>query len=933
MVPAAGAALIRLAAYPEGLALPELPDLARGDAEQWLEWLTAVWALPPFAAAVTEAAPTLAGQVARALAGQPLPARRVRRLSAASLRYLLRWTTRATPFGTFAGVAPAAFGARASVRIGQMHRAVLRPDGQAIADRAVQAERDLGRLRRVAVVTNQLGYRQGDHWVLPCARTNGDRRWHIQVRLSPLLRDAIDAARLPVGFADLAAKIAGAAGLAAAEDLLAGLVQAGVLCSALRPAMTATDAVGHRPCPDPAPGRAGQYAAAPECVGRMAVDLRADATVTLPPAVAEEAGRAAAALVAVAPPVPPGWVEYHDAFIARWGPGAAVPVREVLAVLGYPAGYRGSARHVVVPFTARDRLLNQLAQQAALDDCAEVVLDDALAAALRGDDHRAPVPHTELRFTLAADTTRDLDRGAFTLTVLSGSRHAGVAAGRFLHLLSPAELASFRQVYQHLPTVLPGADTVQLSGPPLDAGLVAVARAPRLLPLLALGEYQPAPGATVEDLAVAGDGTRLWLTSRTTGRPVEALLFNSVLPGLQQPLIRFLTEISIAWNAPCARFDWGSAASLPFLPRVRRGRSVLHPARWNIDRAKLPGRRASWPAWRDAWRRHRDRYHLPPHVLTGGDDVRLRLDLDEPAHLAVLRDEVGRHPRTVITEAPGPAGWIGGRPAEVLLTLTHPAATARRARPARPASTTWHPPALGSPWLEARLYGHLDGILANLATRPGLLPPGWWFLRYPSPEPHLRVRVPTSDTGWFTDTAGDLADWVRCLYDAGLAHDHSLHAYRPETRHGTGATLAAAHAVFAADSRAALDRLGGDRQATAAAGMAAIAAAFTGDGACWLATHIPHRGGPRLDHAQLARARARPDDQGLAAALAVYRALAESDGLELDQILADLLHLHHARVIGVDTASELHCLRLARTVARGTSSIRGGHAARDGTVP
>ena len=34
------------------------------------------------------------------------------------------------------------------------------------------------------------------------------------------------------------------------------------------------------------------------------------------------------------------------------------------------------------------------------------------------------------------------------------------------------------------------------------------------------------------------------------------------------------------------------------------------------------------------------------------------------------------------------------------------------------------------------------------------------------------------------------------------------------------------------------------------------------------------------------------------------------------RILADLLHLHHARMIGVDDASERHCLRLARSIAR-----------------
>ncbi|WP_432830665.1 lantibiotic dehydratase [Dactylosporangium sp. CA-092794] len=906
MVPEAGAALIRLAAYPDSLVLPAWPDLATGEPAQWREWLCEVWRLPGFAVAVTGAAPQLADQIARAVLGEPVPRQRLHRLVESAVRYLLRWTTRATPFGTFAGVAPVGFGPRAGVQVGDAHHVMARPDGECIAERAARAEQHLATLRTVAVMTNPLGYQRGAMWVLPCARSDGDRRWDVEIRVTGPVRAAVQAASSPIGFAELAARIAAPAGVARAELLLAELVQAGVLLSALRPAMTVTD---------PAAYMIRSNAVA-DPGGRVAVDLRADAAVTLPPAVLHEAGQAASTLIALAPPSP-GWAEYHHAFIERWGPGAAVPIRDMLNVLGFPAGYRGSTRRAASAFTERDRLLGQLAQQSALDGCAEVVLDDALIGRLRGDDDRPPVPHTELRFTLAADTMTDLERGTFTLTVLSGSRHAGVGAGRFLHLLAPAELASFQQVYQRLPTALPGAATVQLSGPPLDARLTTVARTPELLPVLPLGEFHPAPQWTLGDLAVTGDGQRLWLVSQSTGRPVEPLVFNSVLlAGLQQPLLRFLTEIWMAFTAPCSRFDWGHAASLPFLPRLRRGRSILHPARWVIDRTALPTRTAGWPRWRDAWQQHRHQRRIPQQVLVGDDDVRLRLDLDHDTHLPVLRSHLDRQPRTALTEAPAAAGWIGGRPAELLLTLTHRAQAARPARRVRAAGTIQHRPGPSSPWLQAHLSGRLDDILHDLAHRPaGHLPTGWWYLRYHNPQPHLRLRIPLPDPSQFTDIAGQLIDWVQQLHNDGVLHDYSLHTYRPETRHGTGATLAAAEAVFAADSGTTLHRLASDRQATTTAGMITIADGFTGDGLHWLATHIPQHSGPRLDPAQLRLSSIPFRDERLATALATYRSLADHDGLDTDQVLADLLHLHHARMIGVDTTSERHCLRLARTIA------------------
>lgn len=419
---------------------------------------------------------------------------------------------------------------------------------------------------------------------------------------------------------------------------------------------------------------------------------------------------------------------------------------------------------------------------------------------------------------------------------------------------------------------------------------------------------------------MAGDGQRLWLVSRTTGRPVEPLLVNSVLPNLQQPLIRFLMEIWSAWAAPCARFDWGHARGLSFLPRVRRGRSILHPARWSISADLLPSRSATWSQWRDAWDQHRERHRLPREILLGNDDVRLRLDMDESAHLAVLRRHLDRHASAVLTEAPGPSGWIDGRPAELLLTLTrtphrHPT------RPVRPASPLQHRPGR-SRWLDARLYGRSDDILARLAGHAGR-PAGWWFLRYPDPVPHVRLRVPLRTVGHFAEVAHDLAGWAEHLHADGLLADYLLATYRPETRHGIGPTLAAAEAVFAADSRAVLQRLSGDRQAVAAAGMLAIANGFTGgDGLRWLVGHVPRRSGLRLEPAQLSHARRPCSDDDLTAALAKYRALADRDGLDTDQVLADLLHLHHARMIGVDTASERHCLRLARAVAH-TDLLRG----------
>ncbi|MFF5264600.1 lantibiotic dehydratase [Actinomadura viridis] len=136
MFHAAGTALIRAAAYPDDLVLPSWPNLTADQPTEWLEWLQEVWALPGFAATVTPAAPDLAAQITRALGGEVIRTRRLRRLVEATIRYLLRWTTRATPFGHFAGQ-PVGRGRRPVPRRRSNGRRAGRPAPDAVQYRRV----------------------------------------------------------------------------------------------------------------------------------------------------------------------------------------------------------------------------------------------------------------------------------------------------------------------------------------------------------------------------------------------------------------------------------------------------------------------------------------------------------------------------------------------------------------------------------------------------------------------------------------------------------------------------------------------------------------------------------------------------------------------------------------------------------------------------
>lgn len=720
------AAVVRAATQTSKLDVPPWPDLTGSTSEhvaQWCHWLQQVWASAAIAAAIEVASPVLARRVREACEGRRQQPRQVRRAVVSVLRYLLRMTSRATPFGLFAGVAPAHFGSELAVRCDEDHHAVARVDTEWLASVITSLETCLELRRRLSVVRNNLSFVRDGKLVVSCQQqpgaSNRTEPAEVSVRHTRAVEIVMQAAESPIRVSDLAGKLTAdfpETPEAVIEGMLAELMAQRILVTSLRPPMTTTDPLGHvveelaAVGADAVPqvaelfhelrdihrelSRHNRASSSTErrerrtsASQRMAiistterpvtVDLRVDCALVLPHAVAQEAETAAAVLAHLTPYPSgfPAWEDYHARFLERYGIGALVGITEILhadAGLGFPAGYRDTRlKPPPVPgLSERDVRLLVLAQNAAMDRSAEVVLDDQAIANLAVEDFATAQvqPHTELRFRVHAQTPGALDRGEFKLAVAGVSRAAGTTTGRFLDLFDTEDRERLFGTYAGLPTVNEDALPVQVSCPALYPRAENVARSPTVLPyLVSLAEHHT-PGAGViplDDLAVSGDAQRLYLMSVSRQRPVEPVVFSAVeFTNAAHPLLRFLCEISTARSAACAPFSWGAASRLPFLPRVRYRRTILSPARWILAATDLPGPTTPWPEWVErlaAWRR---RFRVPNAVYLGEDDRRIRLDLDEPAHLHLLRSDLDRTGHATVREAPADSafGWIDGAP-------------------------------------------------------------------------------------------------------------------------------------------------------------------------------------------------------------------------------------------------------------------------------
>lgn len=1018
--------MVRVAAHPFGLRLPPWPDLTgttNRDVQRWRCWLGQVWAQDVIAQAIEVASPVLARRVCEVCAGQEQRVSQVRRAVVSVVRYVLRMTSRATPFGLFAGVAPVRFGAGSAVRYGEGHHVVARVDALWLAEVITRLETCAELRHRLPVVLNNLAFVRDGRLVVGCqqqsTRSSRMEPAEVSVRHSRAVETAVQAARSPIRVGELAGKLRAefpATPESVIEGMLAGLVAARILLTSLHPPMTATDplahvvgeltAVGaeevpqaasllqelhaihdelsrHNRSPSPAVTREVRVSVSQRMAAifpterPLAVNLRVDCTVVLPHAVACEAEAAAAVLTRLTPcpSGPAAWREYHHVrFLERYGIGAVVPVSEILnaeAGLGFPAGYRDSRLELPVPgLSERDVRLLALAQNAAMSQSIEVILDEGAIADLMAEDFGAvqPQPHTELSFRVHAPTPSALDRGEFTLAVVGVSRAAGTTTGRFLDLLDSTDRDRMASVYAQLPTVNAGALPVQVSCPPLYPRTQNVTRAPAVLPhVVSLAEHHTGGGLIpLDDLAVSGDAQRLYLMSLSRGRPVEPVVFSAVeLTNAAHPLLRFLCEISTARTAACGPFSWGAASRLPFLPRVRYRRTILSPARWRLAGTDLPGRNAPWRDWVASLQDWRHRVRVPDAVYLGADDRRIRLDLHEPAHLYLLRCEVDRTGHATVREAPDTegAGWLDGRAHEIVVPLVATDQPRRPSIPRRAGPVGVISPDHGhlpgdSEWLFAKLYGHPDRHTAILTTHLSDLlsqweqPPQWWFLPYRDPESHLRLRIRLPDVDAFGSAARRLGTWATGLRHLGLISRVQVDTYHPETgRFGSGPLMAAAEAVFAADSAAAVMQRTVPARPEAAhplavtsASLVDLAVSFLGDiggGMRWLIDHIARDPGPapaRQIHAQALRLatpclstprhrqaaiHALPGGERLTAAwarrgtaLAGYREMiTATEGIDPDAVLGALLHLHSVRTVGIDPDTERISHRLARAAA------------------
>jgi thiopeptide-type bacteriocin biosynthesis protein len=1013
---AVGPVLVRASTDPGEYPPPDLTDPTRG-----LAWLAMVWSRPELRDAITMASPDLAARVDQLLdEDRPCQPKAVRGAVLSTVSYLMRWQRRATPFGLFAGVTTASVGP-AAAKVGGGHQAIARVDADWLGRVVDRLEADHGLRRTLMVVADSGGFVRDGRFIVAGRATPGDAApgpvREASTRYTRAVRTVLAVAARPQRFDQFAEQLQAQfphGTRHTIEAMLHALIDGHVLITSLRPPMTAVDPLAHvltalcaadlGPLPEVAAladqlgeihaqlvrhnavaGRRQQAliraavaqamaAIMPAAEPPLAVDVRLDAEICIPPAVVDEAVCAAGVLLRLStqPFGSAAWLDYHARFRARYGPGTLVAVRDLVADsgLGYPSGYLGAprARPAWRILTERDAHLLSLIQQAMLDGADEILLSDTDIAALTVGDPTAVVapPRIELSVTVYAASAAAVDRGDFELRIAGAPRAHTSMAGRFAYLLGPADHERLAHTYAP-PAGAGDAVAVQLSFPARRVHNENVVRVGRLLAgVVSLSEHPDGDVISIDDLAVTADADQLYLVRRSTGQRVVPHIPHALDTTVQTPpLARFIAEVADARSAVFGPLDLGAAARiLPYTPRIRYRRTVLAPAHWFLTTGDIT--RALGTAdttahhdgderWEKALGRWRQRWHVPACVIVCRGEVRLPLDLDQAVDRALLRTRLARADRLELRED-GPAdghGWLG-RPAEFLIPMTLTNPTARRL-PATAAPGQTHRPG-SSDVVHARLIGNptrFDAIISDHIPDLGasLIRLGvqrWWVSRHRDmirldADQHISVVFRLNSPAAYGAVAARLAEFADDLHARGLPAELVFAAYHEQpARYGDGPACQDAERVFATDTTAAIAQLrlaaygNISGQVLAAASMVHIAAGLAADPASGyrelLACLKQYTESADRTLSDLARDLADPTGEyarlrGLPAgdtvanawqdrhtALRAYHAslLPHRDPME---VLRTLLHDHHVRAIGVDPEFERKTGHLARAAA------------------
>jgi len=255
---------------------------------------------------------------------------------------------------------------------------------------------------------------------------------------------------------------------------------------------------------------------------------------------------------------------------------------------------------------------------------------------------------------LFASSQQSLDEGNFLISIGSnmGSGQGGSTFGRFLDILQAKPL--IEDIFAKEQALDPHTCFVESTFLPESPRTANVAIHDNLREY-ALHLHYPENRhqyLPVDDLYIGATTERLFLVSKTLQKEVNVTATNVLNSNLGPSILRFLRDLSKQKFRPLKPFDWGDLMDLPYLPRVRYKRTILSPAKWILTQSTLEINKNQNPISesKNALIQWIEKAKLPRYVYLTFFDNRILLDLQNDTHQDELILELKKHDQIILTE-------------------------------------------------------------------------------------------------------------------------------------------------------------------------------------------------------------------------------------------------------------------------------------------
>ncbi|QDW63977.1 lantibiotic dehydratase [Oerskovia sp. KBS0722] len=811
---------------------------------------------PGVRTALTVSAPDLMAEIERSGLVDEGTRRDERRLGAVQ-RYLVRMSTRATPFGLLATVSGAQFGDSPMV-LGPTHdiQVWTREDMGLTYAKAREGHERVARDQRWW--WNELAVESGGRLYLSDTDVYGEGGCSgVRVRSGEPVRVVRALAREGATRSQIEDALRADAGRSTAPDrisrFLDQLLAHRILLTddlpvVLRPRSVAAE---HGPTPlsgfDPEATRASLRLTADGYQGEvMEVHaVRPTSGHGLPAEVGERLADATSFLVSICRGAGDAVSDrdealdaYHHAFVERFGVGAAVPIATVLdpvTGIGTPTHYGASRPAIpngraVNALSDYERLLADVLARALATGSRHVEITPALETEMLacGPGPRPDAPHQPAIDVFAQIGRSVTDRRPEIVLNATPLGYGGASFGRFEHVLDDATRGHLHELHRRRENAS-DAIVAEVIYPPRPARYANVAVRPQHFRYHISINAPAVSGSTplpLSDIHVVASPQRLELWSAAHRRSVVTVANHLLSPDTAPVVVRLMAELSERQFQPIGGFSWGPFEGSLRLPRVVRDGVVLRVAEWSLTVAELGSvvTPESITSWRERW-------DVPAMVYLVDADRRLALDLRSDVGFTELRRALRAGSARLHEMLPVPDdAWLVDTEgssyfSEVVVpvviedgTTTSEDLRRERARTRQYViHDSQHEQNHSSAWVYVKVHTPpelQDTVLGK--EMPRLLHDTqdvvnqWFFVRYADPRPHLRLRFRPQDSvpGATEEVVRRVQAWCDGLVRAGLAGDWSSHRYLAETgRYGGAASLELAEALFDASSRQVVDEL------------------------------------------------------------------------------------------------------------------------------